>query len=1112
MNDDAAECSPDHKACQALLDDLKAEVRRCGGGPVQYLEKHAEAAGFREWLLDHFPLQDEFHYSHEKNLQPIEEKEMSDVLPLTVHVSALGFSRECSLKPPCGLDLMMTLCDLYLKDGFTTAGEPLLVLQQVTPSISKDLPALDEDGLQTFSLGYLKGFARAASLLCLLHFMKKQGLNVKKQYPTLWETVIRIRVHHIKTESRLNEALTNMKISCKGSIRKATNTVQCVFMLKSLMKVGVPEPMALVKQWNAMSARAFQISGKRMTTLKLLFDSAPKARQSLIVCAVLDDILDHVQSLGWDTCVWSDDNLSTKKLYPKFQFPARSKAWQQRLRTSEDSMTLAVRRLQQSHVRLPEYQRKKPDCHSVEEISAMAACAVNLTIEIQKLAPIAQSKLEAEFLQPFGDGCPNVAQEIEVALLEKSEAFDIRNMQTFRRLLDEQVFARPVSASKIEEDSLVVDRLNLVIKQCQYDQQVFHNWMKKVSNLKNEREQQEHTWKLSQRAKCSAAAELFCKSCLRFEVWDPKKPESAIASIMDFRRLTITGKLGLSPDSKDVATLIWLNSSAPSLVPVGIVNAYMQTLSWALHDQLRGMAVVLSPTFSYGRGKLHIEEKLLMESLAKAGNHNLDWHFSILFNNKTDQRDQRPMNYQGRLVFSSVIDPTTSPFWNCDLRKTQQITTDQLPARAMREPENLSEDSLPESTDVRSASSGASKYWQIGPGACDAMLSATLTNLSPQPLGTLIVDLYVRTGEFAEAFLKQRANRPNTFFIGFCESQTEGTWVETVLKSSLTDSYLAGAVMPGGDKVPEKMPEDLCDPLPPQPRLNLLASGVIRDGKLAIPVEIVKEWGTHPLAKDFQDWLKCFQESGGEIVAAAGADSEADQKRKAAGNPDSEPAAKKKKGAVKIDEALIGEADAISQALLHECKVTVTKDSVGMLQVRAGSEVWLVNKGPKDFVAEFHQVCGFGRGSFKLMKPEEQPVEGQRFVEFKLTDYQDMIYINNQCLTVGQAVAQQRLTKPDCKVSYHEIVQDAEKGLNEFSLRLTHRVVFSSKMEEVTAEATFGNLALKENNTIWSESKALCVLWHCRWTAKGLTPVKPAVHLKGGITVKPGKALNCHQK
>ena len=211
--DDAA---PDSKGIQALLQELKTEVRRSGGGPVQYLEKHCDAAGFRQWLHDCFPLREEIHYSHdEKTLPLVEEKEMSDVLPLTVHVSALGFTRDCSLKPPCGLDLMLTLCDPYLTEGFTTAAEPLMVLQNTTPGISEKLPELENGGLKTFSLGYLKGFARATSLLCLLHFMKKRDVNPEQQFPALWDSVLRIRVHHVKTTSRMNEAWTNMKISAE---------------------------------------------------------------------------------------------------------------------------------------------------------------------------------------------------------------------------------------------------------------------------------------------------------------------------------------------------------------------------------------------------------------------------------------------------------------------------------------------------------------------------------------------------------------------------------------------------------------------------------------------------------------------------------------------------------------------------------------------------------------------------------------------------------------------------------------------------------------------------------------------------------------------------------
>ena len=33
------------------------------------------------------------------------------------------------------------------------------------------------------------------------------------------------------------------------------------------------------------------------------------------------------------------------------------------------------------------------------------------------------------------------------------------------------------------------------------------------------------------------------------------------------------------------------------------------------------------------------------------------------------------------------------------------------------------------------------------------------------------------------------------------------------------------------------------------------------------------------------------------------------------------------------------------------------------------------------------------------------------------------------------------------------------------------------------------------------------IIWHVRWTAKGLMPVKPALHLAGSAVIPPGKAL-----
>ena len=65
---------------------------------------------------------------------------------------------------------------------------------------------------------------------------------------------------------------------------------------------------------------------------------------------ILSLIVEHVSAMGWEACCWSDDALSSKKIYQKYQFPAGAKKWLSRVRTSEDSMRLLVQRAQATHV------------------------------------------------------------------------------------------------------------------------------------------------------------------------------------------------------------------------------------------------------------------------------------------------------------------------------------------------------------------------------------------------------------------------------------------------------------------------------------------------------------------------------------------------------------------------------------------------------------------------------------------------------------------------------------------------------------------------------------------------------------------------------------------
>ena len=69
-----------------------------------------------------------------------------------------------------------------------------------------------------------------------------------------------------------------MKQSSKGSLRKMTNVIEIVFMIKGLVTFGLNDFSSFVRRWNGMCAKSHAISGKRAVALKLLFDIAPKAR------------------------------------------------------------------------------------------------------------------------------------------------------------------------------------------------------------------------------------------------------------------------------------------------------------------------------------------------------------------------------------------------------------------------------------------------------------------------------------------------------------------------------------------------------------------------------------------------------------------------------------------------------------------------------------------------------------------------------------------------------------------------------------------------------------------------------------------------------------------
>ena len=275
---------------QQLLCSCEASLKRYGGA-CQYLQhmlsNQTAGEGFLKYLANTFKEADDVLYSHDANLPVVSENEMASTLPLCVHIAALGFTEAASLKPPAGPDLGLKLVQQILAEGFQSASQPLIVIQQeldVCPVYALQAPwvegSVNAAGyLKPFNLAYVKGHARSTSLLLLLHRSMVHGVDLQAALPDVHSSILKIYVHCYTRSSRLDEALQNCKLSARGSLRRPNNTIQMVMMIKKLNTVGgLADAATFIRRWNSMTSRCFQVLGRRAMALKLLFECTPTER------------------------------------------------------------------------------------------------------------------------------------------------------------------------------------------------------------------------------------------------------------------------------------------------------------------------------------------------------------------------------------------------------------------------------------------------------------------------------------------------------------------------------------------------------------------------------------------------------------------------------------------------------------------------------------------------------------------------------------------------------------------------------------------------------------------------------------------------------------------
>ena len=275
-----------------IWNDKMFELLSKYASPAVYLQEAMpslkEMQKFAQWLWKTFPERDDTLYQHTSPIPAVTEEQMAQSPPVPLHLAALGFQEGVSLKPAPGREHTLELIAMFLKDGFITASDVLLISQPAvlaTANSELQVPWGKDSSdavLGAFSVGYIKGRARVTSLFALLFAMYEadgddtMGDTLQSQCFKFWDSCRVVWAQHFKQATKEDEALQNMKLSLRGSLRKAANIVQVATMIRKLLAEGHTDFNSFLRRWNQQTVTQHQIRGRKLVSLKLLFEQTPR--------------------------------------------------------------------------------------------------------------------------------------------------------------------------------------------------------------------------------------------------------------------------------------------------------------------------------------------------------------------------------------------------------------------------------------------------------------------------------------------------------------------------------------------------------------------------------------------------------------------------------------------------------------------------------------------------------------------------------------------------------------------------------------------------------------------------------------------------------------------
>ena len=492
---------------------------------------------------------------------------------------------------------------------------------------------------------------------------------------------------------------------------------------------------------------------------------------------------------------------------------------------------------------------------------------------------------------------------------------------------------------------------------------------------------------------------------------------------------------------------------------------------------------------------------------------NFDLKFSLRFLNLSDQRDQRPLIYDGRMCMPSSVKDEEWFWQKSDLVRNSTEPATMLSGSQMQVIEDCAEGALPASTDLDGTVRGAPKFAQIGADACEKVLEKLISGTAmTNNMGLILWDINVGWGNMLDAVVsKGQTWNWQWKYMGAGESGVQHEWLERTKTSKFIEMFLDKKLkVPGHEPMSKEVPTDLLFDPPNVPELTALGSKTSdSEGKvvkvLTVPDELTKTWYHHSRhGTTFKEFCDHFHETSSRLAIAMPTATSETKKRKSDGiEPLNENPAGVKR--TKVENGRYVSVDALpSEGLLTSIKLTQKNQQGLELKIFTADKVYVVNTSDHEIELKTGNIiASFGKGKWKTKGDEGEPAVKGRCIDYVLKGADDFIYYDGMLQQLRPVVMQKKSLEPDAKLAYHDM-QETAGAPGDFKVSVKNTIQFVATEEN--PKTVQSNAALFATDAVWKQD-VCSVIWAVKWCAQGLSPIRPLVVLLQDIYLKPGTAL-----